>query len=716
MRVLVLISLFSFFCIYADLFAAEILRLDDCIQSNDINGRYLEILEDPAGNLKIEQVVNMDNSGRFHQCDQDVPNFGISSSAYWIRFTAEGQLKEDLRLLEVGYALLDSVSLFAPSGRGTYVEKKQGMLFPVEQRDLIYRYFIFKINISSGKTYYLRVASENSISVPLKILSYPVFLDKSNDEQIIIGLFYGFIIIMIVYGIFLFISLRDRNYLYLLFFIISFLIYCVAENGSAYIYLWPDCIWWGKYSIPISVSLVIMWCSLFVREFLNTRRFPVIDKAVIMFSLVGIIGVLITTFLSYTACIIYNIASIVIYSPFLLVSGFILSRRGSRQARYFLAAWSAMSVAAIAYGLKAFGLLPSNFITVNGVLIGAALLIILLTAGLADRMKQMNSDLTGLKNRLEARTQNILGIMNEVEKISGELIGISDNESSIVSNFRDLIEELNGLCNDMSAKFKKLTGSVESVDTYVNRQIEEGDKSMEMTGMLGSAQKEVKKTSTAVIENIKNIVVFTENTGAELIGMADMMEIINEGGKSIIEIISLINDITDKINLLSLNAAIEAARAGEHGRGFAVVADEIGKLAVATSDNASEISSRIGKISADIRNGINIVKKAKSTTESVSRMIGDINRQIDSVKNAMGNQESVIVELSSQAEINKSLSEIIVMSTGGQKKEVIESGSSVDRIIKMTESISGLNNEILQLSSSLKLKAEALKSKITTIE
>lgn len=67
-------------------------------------------------------------------------------------------------------------------------------------------------------------------------------------------------------------------------------------------------------------------------------------------------------------------------------------------------------------------------------------------------------------------------------------------------------------------------------------------------------------------------------------------------GQSVGQVLKAIQDISEQISMLSLNAAIEAARAGEYGRGFAVVADEVRRLAHKTQESTNEIKQIVTNI------------------------------------------------------------------------------------------------------------------------
>lgn len=101
---------------------------------------------------------------------------------------------------------------------------------------------------------------------------------------------------------------------------------------------------------------------------------------------------------------------------------------------------------------------------------------------------------------------------------------------------------------------------------------------------------------------------------------------LSEKTQAIGDIISSVNDISERSHLLALNAAIEAAAAGESGRSFSVVASEMKVLA----DQAKDATNQVRAILGDVQRGINT--SVMLTEEAVKRAVLGKDRTETSLK------------------------------------------------------------------------------------
>ncbi len=163
---------------------------------------------------------------------------------------------------------------------------------------------------------------------------------------------------------------------------------------------------------------------------------------------------------------------------------------------------------------------------------------------------------------------------------------------------------------------------------------------------------------------------------------------LSSSGK-VFEATSLINDISDQINLLSLNASIEAARAGDYGKGFAVVAEEIGKLAEKTQLNAKEITRLVGDTNGELKltsdSLVNVANASRSIAQIVERF-GGIIAEVDSLSNR-------------DLEINREMQKNAEHVLGGSNELKMSMEELKIAINEITRSLSIINESTQHLAS-----------------
>jgi two-component system, sensor histidine kinase LadS len=397
---------------------ADALVLDGTEIKGEPLGQRLETLEDAQGFLTWEQVTAAPLSDQFKRSHQTVPGFGLTKSVYWVRFQVDNRGDRAERwLLEVAYPPLDDVRLFVPRPDGSVEVRRTGDHLPFASREIPYRNFLFDLEEPKGvATYYLRVQTSGSVTLPLKAWSPNVFFKELMTREPPMWIFYGLMLVMAVYNLFLFFSIREAAYLYYVSYIVCYAGFQFSLNGLSFQYLWPDQTWWNGKALTLFIGLAFSFGVFFQREFLSTwRMFPRIDRYLRFMAWMSLALTAGSLAVSYAI----SIRVLVVWGLHVIVFGFvsagISAARGSRQAMFYMASWLVLLAGILLYLLRTLGLVPGSFVTEWGLQLGASLEVTLLSLGLGDRINVMRFDLQVLNRQLTANIGQLSEALDHAE-------------------------------------------------------------------------------------------------------------------------------------------------------------------------------------------------------------------------------------------------------------------------------------------------------------
>ncbi|AOP32443.1 chemotaxis protein [Leptospira tipperaryensis] len=186
------------------------------------------------------------------------------------------------------------------------------------------------------------------------------------------------------------------------------------------------------------------------------------------------------------------------------------------------------------------------------------------------------------------------------------------------------------------------------------------------------------------------------------------MDEIKEYSNGISKIIGIITSISEKTNLLALNASIESARAGEAGKGFSVVAEEISKLADQTRNSIKDIVSLIGNTTKAVDFGAEKVQESLSIVKELTDYIGEVNSSATIVTASLAAQAEKLNEIRKNTDQVNQLGETVTESSRFQKVASEEIALSMQNIAENSESIAKTSEDIKLTVDESILKATKL--------
>ncbi|WP_276677968.1 sensor domain-containing diguanylate cyclase [Thalassolituus oleivorans] len=362
------------------------------LYSGESLDQYLEFYEDVDHSAQIDDL----SKEHWQRLDHGSLAFGYTDSVYWFRmvFTNPTALKVD-RLMSISYPVLDYIEVHRRQSGSEWTVDTLGDKQRFYDRIIPHRYFVLPMSLNAGETqeWIFRVDTSSSMQFPVSLWEERDFFVHDQNQILGLGLYYGIMLIMVLYNLFVFFSVREVNYLYYVLYVASMTGFLGSLQGVNFQYLWPEATEWNDQSIIVMLAGVVIFAGIFTRNFLFLKEGAVWFDRILLTLVLACVGiVLMSNFFPYHLMIRVLIVTAVIAISCALYVGILRWGQGFSAARYYTIAWSSMLFGGVVLAMNKFNLLPRNFFTENAIQIGSAMEVILLSFALADRLNQEKRD------------------------------------------------------------------------------------------------------------------------------------------------------------------------------------------------------------------------------------------------------------------------------------------------------------------------------------
>ena len=343
----------------------------------------IRVLVDPQGRLSAIQARELFAANGGQRITRWPPTFGFADGVHWFHFRVRNLNHPDSRwLLVVAYSLLDYLDLYVDDGSGQLQHQSGGDRLAFAARRFSHRHFNFALPLPRGseRDVLLRVNTVSSVQVPLRLETERHFLSAGQTSQIELGLYYGLLAGLFVYNLLLFFGTRDRSFLYYVLYVGLFGMGQANLNGLSYQYFWPEAPEWDDLMLILVIPATLLAVLLFTRRFLELRKRSPSARLLINVLIVGQALLLLSApFFGYRLAIRLETASVFLVAIGAIGSALLAWHRRLGAAKYYLLAWSFLLAGIVVYASVSFGLLPKNFLTEYGILLGSATMLFFLS-------------------------------------------------------------------------------------------------------------------------------------------------------------------------------------------------------------------------------------------------------------------------------------------------------------------------------------------------
>lgn len=404
-------------------------------------GKELYYLEDRSATMSLEEVKKLADT-KFTRGDHEILNFGNTSSAWWVKISYTAQHHLPLYLI-IDAPNIEYIDAFTTDSADRTVAFKTGCLRTRPPNVFVRNNFMINLPFDSKiekKTIYVRLKTHNILVAPIKLATAESVIKgqefKLGIEYIYIGLLIG----LLLFNLFLFLSIRDTTYLYYVLYVLTLSGYLLFYiRGYGFIFGDEIRIFFNRYP-HVLLSFSVVASLLFCNKFLHLKQKA--PKMLGLFYIIGGVGIilfLVSAFgFKHTATAIAQLLTVTV-AVVAWIAGVMAYRNGHRPAKYYILAWFFIWVTVALVTLSLGGVIPSSEFTIQLVPIGSTLELLLLSFALGDRYKVI------IKAEQQARDENLVLVRTQNQRLEEK---VDERTLQLNSTIKEL-ESTNAIKNKL---------------------------------------------------------------------------------------------------------------------------------------------------------------------------------------------------------------------------------------------------------------------------
>jgi twitching motility protein PilJ len=278
------------------------------------------------------------------------------------------------------------------------------------------------------------------------------------------------------------------------------------------------------------------------------------------------------------------------------------------------------------------------------------------------------------------------GLVSNINQLSVQVAGAAAETQTVASDLATAAESQAREIGGASEAINQMAVSIDHVSLNAAESAAVAERAVEIAG----------KGAGVVQDAINGM----DNIRGQIQETAKRIKRLGESSQEIGDIVSLINDIADQTNILSLNAAIQASMAGDAGRGFAVVADEVQRLAERSSAATKQIAALVKTIQSDTTEAVISMEQTTSEVVAGARRAQDAGVALEEIENVSSSLAELIQNISNAARqqavsaghVSNTMNviqEITAQTVGATEQTATSIGKLAAMAVEMRESVEG---------------------------